>query len=594
MVAEPEGGEHDGPVFRQSMDPVLRRRRVVRPGDVHGHGVTQGAVVLAVVYREQEARVARAAAVGRGRECKPADGGRGHRLVLGHRLGGAAPVGRQRQRTGRRQAHDRHARQCITAIGIAEVEVGDTEGTGCVLVDGEGAVGRRRRVAHRGDVHGHGVTQGAVVLAVVHLESEARVARAVAVGRGRECKPADGGRGHRLVLGHRLGGAAPVGRQRQRTGRRQAHDRHARQRITAIGIAEVEVGGIEGMGCVLVDGEGAAGRRRRRVGLPDRTGPRKRIAGEAVHVAAVVGESHLDLDPLAQVAIPERVGGIGGAGDIGLGRTAHAVVVHMHPLIGEFGALQAVPIADPADVGRQCPADLRGAGDGRSAGRVVRLRRDIDGESVGFRAVVCAVEDFEGEVGVGGAMAVGARPVGQAAVIDVLARDIFNAGYGAIRSQRAGTRRSHHPKPLKLVVGILVDEREVRRLEGVGAAILQQDEGCVARRGRLIVRMRHHRRLGAGDRLGEPAVVGEGDPYLERPADVGQPNLVAAGRLSVNRRLAAAVHLEPLEAVGRAGDPVVVIDAGGRRGEGTAHRHRTGDGRSARGRVVGRARGGCG
>ena len=112
---------------------------------------------------------------------------------------------------------------------------------------GEGGRGTRRRVGYRRHVDGHGVVGHAVQLAVVHLEGEARIARAAGVRRRNVLEIA----GVKLGLRHRLRHAADRRIvQLQLAARRQRDDLHALQRIAGVG--EIEVGRGEWVVRVLI------------------------------------------------------------------------------------------------------------------------------------------------------------------------------------------------------------------------------------------------------------------------------------------------------------------------------------------------------
>ena len=90
-----------------------------------------------------------------------------------------------------------------------------------------------------------------------------------------------------------------------------------------------------------------------------------------------------------------------------------------------------------------------------------------------------------------------------------------------------------------------------------------------------------HRRRFADERLLGPPVVGEGHLHLDRPARLGRGQHVALAGGAFDLRIRAPVVREPLPGVGRAGEPVGVRDACGRRRQRLAHPHRPGDPRQA-------------
>ena len=109
------------------------------------------------------------------------------------------------------------------------------------------------------------------------------------------------------------------------------------------------------------------GRRARRGGVRRARDRLRRRAGALLVAAEVVGETHLDLDLLAQVVVSQGVGGGGRVGDVLLVR--RAVGVHPHPLVGVFDVVQPVLVLDAGDVDGELLPDRGRAGNHRRPGR---------------------------------------------------------------------------------------------------------------------------------------------------------------------------------------------------------------------------------
>ena len=299
--AEVGDGERIRRIFKRGDCLAGTRRRIVdrrhvdrqrARRDIEIDSAIRGAAI--VLHLEGKRRVARAAAIGRGREFEIARRDVRRRDQLARRDRHA----RELQAAGSGQGGDLHVEQgirgTIVRIGIAEVAGG--EGIGCVLQHGHRLVGADRRVVDRSYVHRHrprsrieidAAVGGAAV--VLHLESERRVARAVGVRRRRELEIArrDVRRRNKLPGGDRNPG------QSKRTRARQRGDFDVEQRVrrSVGGIGETEIGNGKRVSGIFERGDRLVGARRRIVhrGHVDRHRARRGVEiHAAVRGAAVV------------------------------------------------------------------------------------------------------------------------------------------------------------------------------------------------------------------------------------------------------------------------------------------------------------------
>ncbi len=559
----------------------VRKKGVRQP--VHIHDVThRRRQRLPDLRRARDRRRARRGGVGRRRDDR--------RRLAGQRLGVAGVVG---------EAHrhlDRHA------LVVRHQRVGARRRPGDVrlsVVGGhpdplEAGIGVRKKGV-RQPVHIHDVThRRRQRLPDLRRARDRRRARRGGVGRRRDDR--------RRLAGQRLGVAGVVGEAHRHLDRHALVVRHqrvgARRRPGDVRLSVVgghpdplEAGiGVRKKGVRqpvhihdvthrrrqrLPDLRRARDRRRaRRGGVGRRRDDRRRLAGQRLGVAGVVGEAHRHLDRHALVVRHQRVGARRRPGDVRLS----VVGGHPDPLeagigVRKKGVRQPVHIHDVTHRRRQRLPDLRRARDRRRARRGgVGRRRDDRRRLAGQR------------LGVAGVVGEAHRHLDRHALV--------------VRHQRVGARRrpgdvrlsvvGGHPDPLEAGIGVRkkgvrqpvhihdVTHRRRQRLPDLRRA---RDRRRARRGG---VGRRDGRRRRAGQRLAVLGVVGEAHLYLDRRAQVVRHQRVGARHRPDVRIAVVGGHPDPLVRVADAGQPVGIHDAGGARRQRLPDLRRAGDRRPAR------------
>ena len=204
--------------------PIHQHRRVVRGRHVEGDGVgrriqVHATVGAAAVVLHLKCEVCVAGAVGiacRGEhQLARVDVGHADHITGGHCA--AVRSACERQRASAWQCRELDRRQRVGRAGGRILRVGKTK-VGCaqrvrgVLAQRERGIGTGWRVVHPRDVKAQRVSAGAKAEAVVHLEAQAGLGRAIEVGAGREAQlaGADVGHGNDLIGAYRSPAAAVV------------------------------------------------------------------------------------------------------------------------------------------------------------------------------------------------------------------------------------------------------------------------------------------------------------------------------------------------------------------------------------------------
>ena len=236
--------QHRGRVFKHRHRVVGRHRRVVDRRDVNRDGVGRLVKVdtavgrAAVIFHlEGEVRVARA--VGVAHRC--IDHFAGYDVCDGNEVTSRHCCAVQTQRASCCHRSDLDLIQQVrrTVAAIAKAEVCCRQRVRRVFIRGDGLVGARRRIIHRGDAQRQSVCAGAIGRPVIDLESDRRVIRTVGVGAARvaEFAVSDIGRTDGLVQRHvrPVCAVAAVLQFAQALQRRDLHARNRRGFDVAVG-----------------------------------------------------------------------------------------------------------------------------------------------------------------------------------------------------------------------------------------------------------------------------------------------------------------------------------------------------------------------